>query len=168
MNVVQLTNRGAPSDPITTAQDFAVHVGRSRAERQSPTELDDRWTQFLFSHGRFRKARIMDALAVALLIVTLTIVTYAALLLASGTAKADSDPSPAVVAYTATYGGIVCGVIDHYPSTGGVLGVVRAITDEGFTPYEVGEIVGLSVADICPRHLGLVQRFVRLYGPVAA
>lgn len=77
---------------------------------------------------------------------------------------ATAEPSSLVVAYTAHYGGVVCDVLDQYPSISGVLGVMQGVQNDGFTAYESGEIVGLSVAEICPRHTGLMLRFIDVYG----
>lgn len=80
------------------------------------------------------------------------------------TAAAD-EPSTTVVAYAATFGGIVCDVLDDYPTTfSGVLGIAQAIQSDGLTAYQAGQVIGLSVAEICPRHLRLMQRFIDIYG----
>lgn len=97
-----------------------------------------------------------------------TIIPAAALALAvatilAPTAAAD-EPSTTVVAYTATFGGIVCDVLDDYPTPAGVIGIAQAIQDDGLSAYEAGQVIGLSVAEICPRHLRLMQRFIDIYG----
>ena len=79
------------------------------------------------------------------------------------TASAD-EPSTTVVAYAATFGGIVCDVLDDHASLGGVQGVIQGVQADGFTAYEAGQIVGLSVAEICPRHTALILRFANAYG----
>jgi len=80
------------------------------------------------------------------------------------TASAD-EPSTTVVAYAATFGGIVCDVLDDYPTTpSGVLGIAQAIQDDGLSAYEAGQVIGLSVAEICPRHMRELQRFIDIYG----
>ena len=82
--------------------------------------------------------------------------------LTAPTAQAD-DPSPQVVAYAAYFGGIVCDVLDDHASLAGVQGVIQGVQADGFTAYEAGQIVGLSVAEICPRHIGLLKRFINAY-----
>ena len=52
----------------------------------------------------------------------------------------------------------VCMVLDDYPSTSGVIGVVDALVDEGYTAYQAGRIVGEAVRDVCPEHMDLVMR----------
>lgn len=80
------------------------------------------------------------------------------------TASAD-EPSTTVVAYAATFGGIVCDVLDdYYPTPSGVIGIAQAIQDDGLSAYEAGQVIGLSVAEICPRHTGLMLRFANAYG----
>lgn len=79
------------------------------------------------------------------------------------TASAD-EPSTTVVAYAATFGGIVCDVLDDYPTPSGVLGIAQAIQDDGLSAYEAGQVIGLSVAEICPRHMRELQRFIDIYG----
>lgn len=79
------------------------------------------------------------------------------------TASAD-EPSTTVVAYAATFGGIVCDVLDDYPTPSGVLGIAQAIQDDGLSSYEAGQVIGLSVAEICPRHTALMLRFANAYG----
>ena len=94
------------------------------------------------------------------------IVPAAALALAAvitaPTASAD-EPSTTVVAYAATFGGVVCDVLDDYPTTAGILGIAQAIQSDGLSSYEAGQVIGLSVSEICPRHMGLVLRFADAY-----
>ena len=79
------------------------------------------------------------------------------------TAAAD-EPSTAVVAYAATFGGIVCDVLDDYPTTSGIIGIAQAIQSDGLSSYEAGQVIGLSVSEICPRHTALILRFANAYG----
>lgn len=138
------------SDPIATAQDFHRREPRPRF--------------WLFSVSRERKARLLDSAAVALLMALM--VAFGAILFA---ASAKADPDSDVYAYSAEYGGAVCSVLDDYPSVGGMLGVGQAIVEHGhLTEYQAGEVIALSVTEICPRHMGLLARFVRVYGTAAA
>lgn len=88
----------------------------------------------------------------------------AAAIITAPVASADAEPSPAVIAYAAYYGGVVCDVLDEYPTVSGLLGVMEAVENDGFTAYEAGQVVGMSVAEICPRHGRLLRQFVDIYG----
>lgn len=55
----------------------------------------------------------------------------------------------------------VCTVLDDYPTISGVLGVLRGLTDEGYTAREAGWIVGRAVRDVCPEHMNLALRFAQ-------
>lgn len=73
---------------------------------------------------------------------------------------AKAEPDASVVAYAATYGAAVCSVLDDYPTISGVIGIGQAITEDGFSMYQAGQVIGLSVLEICPRHTGLMNRFM--------
>ncbi len=103
-----------------------------------------------------RKARLLDALAVFLLMVFCAAMGCIALILATP-AKADTDP--VVVAYAAHYGGAVCSVLDEFPSENGILGIGLPIMEDGLTGYQAGQVIYLSVSDICPRHMRLIMGF---------
>ena len=129
----------------------------------STTRIPKQPGSFLFAVSRERHARFMDGLAVALLMLTmmfLGVVVYAA------SAKADADP--ASVAYAAEYGPAVCSVLDEYPTFAGMMGISQAIVKDGLTVGQSGEVIALSIDDICPRHLGLLARFIHTYGSSAA
>lgn len=60
----------------------------------------------------------------------------------------------------------VCSTLDDYPTIPGLLGVLNGIAhDSGFSAYDAGRVVGMSVYGSCPRHAGLVERFVAIYLP---
>jgi hypothetical protein len=103
-----------------------------------------------------RKARLLDALGVALLLAFCAALGCIAVILAHP-AKADTDP--VVVAYSAHYGGAVCSVLDEYPSENGILGIGASIIEDGLSAYQAGQVIYLSVSDICPRHMGLLRAF---------
>lgn len=90
-------------------------------------------------------------------------VALALALAAAPTATAE-EPTPAVVAYVAHYGGVACNVLDEFPSIPGMLGVMHGVETAGFSPREAGEVVGMSITEICPRHVRLMERFVDMYG----
>jgi|JI10StandDraft_1071094.scaffolds.fasta_scaffold212294_4 hypothetical protein len=139
-----------PQDSIDTAQAF--HLELHNAERGVP-ERKSR----LFSVSRERKARRMDAIAVALLVVTLTILGWLFATVYAPAAKADDWT--VVYAYAATYGGAVCETLDSYPSFGGIYGIADSITDDGLTYHQAGQVIAMSVMEICPRHTALVTSF---------
>jgi len=138
-------------------------VCRNCRKRQSRNAFGNR---LLFSQSRHRKARAMDAFAVACLMLVLAALGCAVLILATPKAKADPDPT---YAYAAVMGGIACDVLDEHPSIAGVLGVAQGIEqDAGFTAEQAGRVIGYAVADICPRHMPLIRRFVAIYAPQEA
>lgn len=74
---------------------------------------------------------------------------------------AKADP---VSNYTAMAAPAVCSTLDSYPSVAGVTGVVQGVmNDSGFSAYDAGKVVGESVIGWCPRHVGLLQRFIAVY-----
>jgi hypothetical protein len=73
-------------------------------------------------------------------------------------AKADVDS--ASVAYAAMYGEAVCSTLDDYPNFDGILGIGRAIIEDGLSARQAGQVIGLSVQDICPRHSELMEAFI--------
>jgi len=81
----------------------------------------------------------------------------AGMVLLAGPARADTDR--VVVAYASVFGGVVCSTLDDYPSKAGVLGVGNAIIEDGLTAYQAGQVIALSVMDICPRHSDLMDDF---------
>ena len=81
-------------------------------------------------------------------------------------ARADTDA--AVYAYAATFGGIVCSTLDEYPTFSGIIGIGEAISTDGLSMHQAGQVIAVSAMEICPRHLGLLQRFTDQYGQVAA
>lgn len=109
------------------------------------------------------KAKLLDALGVTLLMVFMAALGCAVLILSSPKAKADVDD--AAYAYAATFGGAVCNVLDKYPTFDGVVGIGQAIVEDGLSSYQAGEVIQVSVQEICPRHLGLLNRFVAVYAP---
>lgn len=78
--------------------------------------------------------------------------------IAATPAKADVDR--AVIAYTAVFAGAVCTTLDAYPSFDGIEGIGQAIIEDGLTPRQAGQVIGLSVVEVCPRHFGLVRDFI--------
>ena len=143
-----------PQDSVDTAQEFALEI--DNAERGSR----------LMSQSRFRKAKIMDGLAVALLMALMAALGCAVLLVAAPKAKADPDPIS--VAYAAHYADAVCWTLRDYPTINGVLGIIEAIKDDGLTAGQAGAAIGLSVAEACPRYEYVLDAFIARYGSVNA
>ena len=115
----------------------------------------------MMSYSRYRRAGRMDATALALLLTLLAALGV----LAAPNAKADNDP--VVYAYAAQYGGIVCQVLDDHTSVSGMLGIGEAIMEDGLTAYQAGQVLAVSVTEICPRHTGLLMRFVNTFSQTA-
>lgn len=170
----------SPQDAVDTAQAFALEL--HNAERgyrycvrcdksQLVVKVDpdgvcrrckrrSRVERFMFSHSRFRRAGIMDTLTVGLLVALLTLLGWLYAIAWAPSAKADVT-DPAVIAYTAAFGGIVCDVLDSHDSFPGIYGIAQGIhEDSGLSMFQAGQVIGLSVAEICPRHTGLIQRFI--------
>ena len=112
------------------------------------------------------KAKLLDALAVALLMAVTAALGCAVMILSAPKAKADVDH--VAFAYAAVYGDAVCSTLDQWPSFDGILGIGEAIVDDGLTTAQAGEVIAVSVMEICPRHSGLMDRFIARYAPSAA
>ena len=78
--------------------------------------------------------------------------------------KADT----AVQVYADRYAGAVCNVLDEYPTFDGIIGIGTAIVEDGFTPRQAGQVMGIAVLEVCPRHTGLMNDFVNYYAGAAA
>jgi hypothetical protein len=149
--------------PVWTPNDFDAAVRDAQAVVESGkrrlrivNEHEYLPPAVLFTQSRERKARIMDGLAVFLLMLLCAVLGCIALILATP-AKADVDN--VVFAYSAHYGGAVCSVLDEFPSENGILGIGASIMEDGLTGYQAGQVIYLSVSDICPRHMGLIRAF---------
>ena len=88
----------------------------------------------------------------------------AAGIITAAQAQAEPEPSIEVLEYTARAEGAVCRTLSRYPTINGTSGILAAIEDEGFTPYEAGEIVALAVTDACPQFVPVLEQFVAVYG----
>jgi hypothetical protein len=84
-----------------------------------------------------------------------------------GLGVANAAPSSDTeYAYVITYGRTaVCPTLDTYPTFPGVEGVLMGILDDGFTPYQAGEILALSVSRYCIRHMPLILRWANAATP---
>lgn len=147
----------SPQDSIDTAHQFHMELHnaeRGVPESQSRTGFGNR---LMFGQSRERRARRMDALAVALLMIVMAAFGVIVMLLSTPQAKADDWT--VVYAYAATYGGAVCETLDSYPSFGGIYGIADSIADDGLTYHQAGQVIAMSVMEICPRHTALVTSF---------
>lgn len=150
----------SPRDAVDTAQAFAAEL--DNAERG---ELVRPQRDKLFTRSRYRRAKLMDAIAVALL---MAFMAALGVIVFASTAKADNSQDAEAYAYAAHYGSAVCAVLDDYTSVSGVLGVMDGITQDGLTPYQAGQVVGISVTELCPQHSWLLDLFIDRYGSSSA
>lgn len=81
----------------------------------------------------------------------------AGLIYAAAPAKADGNLDSSEADYVLMYGeDAICPVIDKYHSMGGVMGVAKVITDDGFTADSAVDIINSSVSTYCPRNWPLL------------
>lgn len=80
---------------------------------------------------------------------------------------AHADPvEPQVRNYATIAASAVCTTLDKYPTLPGVSGTVQAVADDsGFTVTQAAQVVSISVINVCPRHIPLLQRFVATWAP---
>lgn len=159
--------------PIRCSEDFeqtvrdaqaVVETGKNRLrvvgedERARPV--------LLLTKSRERRARRMDAFAVALLMALAA--TFGCILMLLAAPHAKADVSDQITDYTSLNGPLACEVLDDYNSVSGLIGLMQGIAEDGWTPYEAGQIAALSVFTYCPRHIDLLDRFIALYGDKGA
>lgn len=99
----------------------------------------------LTTESRHRKAKWMDAAAVALLMalmMALGVIAWAA------TANADTDEQ----VYVSSNANKICDAIDAAPSIGGISAVTQTITDDGWHLVSAVDIVNTSVMAHCPQY----------------
>ena len=75
-------------------------------------------------------------------------------------AKADVSEDEAAIYY-----GPVCATLTEVPSVQGVIGIGLALKDEGYSGYEAGQILGLSVINQCPQFIPILRAFAAQYAP---
>lgn len=84
-------------------------------------------------------------------------------------ASAKADPDGASLAYAAEYGGAVCSVLeDGHDTFAGITGIANAIHEQGLTYRQAGEVISLSVTELCPEYTPLILRYARAFNPVGA
>jgi hypothetical protein len=89
-------------------------------------------------------------------------------LLIVGAVEAKADTDSVVYAYAATFAGAVCATLDDFPSFDGINGTAAAIVQDGLTDYQAGQVIGLSIVEVCPRHTRLMVAYVKTFGDVGA
>lgn len=146
-----------PQDSVDTAHQF--HMELRNAERGMPESQSQPGfgNRLMFSQSRERRARRMDALAVALLMIVMA--AFGVIVMLLSTPQAKADPDSMVYAYAASFGGAVCETLDAYPSFGGIYGIADSIADDGLTYHQAGQVIAMSVMEICPRHTALITSF---------
>lgn len=77
-----------------------------------------------------------------------------------GAGRAAAAPDEVSVIYALRYEAAVCQTLDEYPTVPGVVGIVNAIVGDGLTAGQAGEVIAMSVIDMCPQHEGLLRRFI--------
>ena len=146
-----------PQDSIDTARQFYLELDNAERGLAAVDPKPQRW----LSQSRYRRAGIMDALAVLLLMALMAclgVVVYAA------SAHADTNPDPQAVSWAAHNEGAVCATIADYPSTSGLMGIMEAAASQGLTASQAGEAVAIAVYDGCPRYSYILDMFVAKYG----
>lgn len=71
-------------------------------------------------------------------------------------------PAPAV-AHAENILIAICMTLDDYPSISGVRGILNGMMENGIAARQAGRYMGQAVAQICPEHLGLVERYMAAY-----
>lgn len=157
--------------PIWTSQDFDETVRDAQAVVEAGKRRfrivgeDERGApMLLLSRSRERTARRMDAIAVALLLALMAALGCLVMLASAPHAKAE-PMSDAAIEYASENGHLICQVLDEHRSVPGLLGVMQGVYEDGWSPYEAGQITGLSIYGFCPQHSPLIDKFVNLYGP---
>lgn len=80
-----------------------------------------------------------------------------------GAPPASADPASNYAAITAP---AVCATLTDYPTFAGINGVVAFIVqDAGFSYYDAGRVVGMSVYGWCPQHAALIERYAGTHAP---
>jgi hypothetical protein len=143
-----VTRIRTPRDALDTAAEFHLEVDNAERGR-APSRL--------FTQSRERRARIMDGLAVALLMALMGALGCAVLLMAAPKAKADIDAVS--VAYAAHYADAICTTLAGHPTNSGVQGILAAIREDGLTNLQAAGAVVLAVTDACPAQTYILERF---------
>lgn len=156
--------------PIWTSDDFdatvrdavaVVEAGRRRRHLAAVADTERVIRPRIVTQSRERKARRMDALAVALLLLLAAALGCIVVLASAPSAKADVDSE--AVAYAAHYAQAVCQTVSEYPTVTGLQGVMAGMVEQGLTSRQAGQAAALSIYDTCPQYSYLVDLFVARY-----
>lgn len=157
MNGIML--RFPARDAVDTAQQFHLEVDNATqidSQRQSSTRLGNR---LVFRRSRYRRARLMDALAVTLLMAFMALFGALMFLHTAPKAKADNT-DPLAYAYAATYADAVCSTLSDHPTPSGVLGIMAGIREHGgLTREQAAEALVTSVSEACPWRMPILEAF---------
>ena len=73
---------------------------------------------------------------------------------------AKAEPiGDAVVAYAAVFGDALCAALDYRPTTDTISHIGEVIVGDGLSWEQAGQVVWLSVSEICPRHTALMNSY---------
>lgn len=149
-----------PADALATAEAFHAEIAnaeRGVAVTCPKAASKSRWW---LSRGRERRARVMDGLAVALLMALMAafgVIVWAA------SAKAEPEPDP-VYAWAAVYAGPVCSVLREFRDTpdAAITGVSQGIHEQvpAWSDFQVGKAIAYSVREACPDLQPMLDRFI--------
>lgn len=109
--------------------------------------ISERLAGATFTQSRHRRAKWMDAAAVALLMalmMALGVIAWAA------SAKADGIIDEDEQVYSDAYGSAICQVLDEHYSLAGVVGVYDVIVEQGYAPDSAVDIINVAVHEYCP------------------
>ena len=154
----------SPSDFEQAVRDAQAVVAAGRSGRHLTPVADGertlRFRQHLTSQSRHRTARIYDFLAVLLMLATMAALGAALVLLSAPNAHADETAAD----YAGGHATQICQLLDEYPTTNGILGLIDAIVSDGLTAGQAGGAIAYSVAAICPTHEPVLEAFIAQYG----
>lgn len=75
-------------------------------------------------------------------------------------APARADVAESDVLY---YAGVVCTSLTDHPSIAGILTIGKALTGQGYTAEQAGELIASAVINVCPQHLPLLTQFINVF-----
>lgn len=79
-------------------------------------------------------------------------------------ARAGADPiTDRALDYTDDHAAAVCLTLDRYPTIAGIQGIGLAIVKDGLTYREAGQVIGMSVLQVCPSHTPELNAFIAMY-----
>jgi len=82
-------------------------------------------------------------------------------------ARAHADPiTDRAKTYADAHAAAVCRTLDIYPSIAGIEGIGEAIVGDGLTYREAGQVIGMSVLQVCPIYTPELEAFIAMYASV--